>query len=152
MLKYFLLGFIVLPLVSLGQRRPTMPVAKLKPAAKAAIQKTLIIRTPCAVFYEPDDAWIARHKSRDSADFYVVADDMMYYTYQTREYLTKRKIKTLDTQASTLRFVLVTGSVKVIDLRNSSYGWGIILFNGRNAPKEADLVEPAADVKAVFGK
>ncbi|OGX87503.1 hypothetical protein BEN49_10565 [Hymenobacter coccineus] len=76
----------------------------------------------------------------------------MYYVSQTGEYLNKRKIKTIDTQASTLRFGLANGSVKVFDLRNSNYGWGLILFNGRNTPKEADLVEPAAAVKAVFGK
>lgn len=84
--------------------------------------------------------------------FYTVADDMMYYVYQTRKYLNKRKIKTIDTHANTLRFVLNNSSVKVFDLRNSTYGWGLILFNGRNTPKEADLVEPAAVVNAVFGK
>lgn len=84
--------------------------------------------------------------------FYTVADDMMYYVYQTRKYLNKRKIKTIDTHANTLRFVLNNSSVKVFDLRNSTYGWGLILFNGRNTPKEADLVEPVAVVNAVFGK
>ena len=77
---------------------------------------------------------------------------MMYYISQTSEYLNKRKIKTIDTRVSTLRFVLANSSVKIFDLRNSTYGWGLILFNGRSIPKEADLVEPAAAVHAVFGK
>ncbi len=152
MSKYLLLGFIILPLLSLGQKRPVVPTAKPKPVVKSSIQKTLTITTPCAVLYSPDDAWIERHKNSDSTGFYAVADDMMYYVSQTREYLDKRKIKTIDTQASTLRFMLANGSVKIFDLRNSTYGWGLILFNGRNTPKEADLVEPAAVVKAVFGK
>ena len=77
---------------------------------------------------------------------------MMYYVSQAREYLSKRKIEAIDTKANTLRFVLANGSVNVVDLRNSAYGWGLILFNGRNAPKEADLVEPEAAVHTVFGK
>jgi hypothetical protein len=152
MSKYLLIGFIILPMLSLGQKRPVAPAAKPKSVVKSSVQKTLTITTPCAVLYSPDDAWIERHKNSDSTGFYAVANDIMYYVSQTSEYLNKRKIKTIDTHASTLRFVLANSSVKVFDLRNSTYGWGLILFNGRNTPKEADLVEPAASVKAVFGR
>lgn len=150
--KYLLLSFMLLPLASLGQQRPAASAARPKPAVKSSARQKLSITTPCAVFYSPDDAWVRRHRDADAAAAEEVDSDIGYYLAQTRAYLRRRKIKTIDTDASTLRFVLANGSVKVVDLRNNPYGWGLLLFNGRTAPREADLVEPAAAVKVVFGK
>ena len=71
---------------------------------------------------------------------------------RTRGYLNKRRIRATDTHASTLRFVLASSSVEMFDLRDSTCGWGLILFNGRSTLKEADFVELAAVVNAVFNK
>jgi len=113
----------------------------------------LVIKEPCAVLYWPDEAKIERLKKKGNEEgFYTVADDNMYYVAQSREYLKKHKIKSIDSHAGTFRFVPVAGPAFVLDRRADKYSWGLILFDGRHAPREADLVEPAADVKAVFKK
>lgn len=84
--------------------------------------------------------------------FYAVANDAMYYSAQTQEYLEKRRIKVRDTSAPQLRFRTATGTLYRVDLRSDVFAWGLLLFDGKHKPVQADLVEPEAGVKAVFKK
>ena len=105
------------------------------------------------MLYRPDVGKIDRLKRRGKEeDFYTIADDQMFYLAQTRTYLEKRRIKIVETSSPTFRFVSRTGPAFLIDRRADRYAWGLLLFDGRHAPREADLVAPDEDVQAVFGK
>jgi hypothetical protein len=171
MATWFLSILVALACMAGAQTRPsktaqTSPKATPAKAAKAPPKTTSAtprtrpaatlptISVPCAVLYWPNEQRIEELKKQvqepDSSDFYTPADDMMFYTAQTREYLQKRKIKIVETDAPRLRFRLADGSTHVIDLHKKDFAWGLLLFDGRHMPKDADLVDPAPGVKAVF--
>ena len=137
---------------------PSRPASVPRPAAPKPLPPprplpspdSLTISEPCAVLYRPNLQRIEELKKPNEEDFYVVADDMMFYAYETGEYLQKHHIKTIHTHATVLRFQPASGPAQTVNLRHSRYGWGLLLFDGRHPAKEADLVEPAQDVKAVF--
>ena len=124
-----------------------------RPAETAESPQLLTITSPCAVLYGPDTTKIDRLKKRGPAeDFYTVADDYLQYTAQTREYLEQLHIPIVETSASRFRFVTGAGPATVVDRSADNYYWGLLLFDGQHAPREANLVEPQDDVKAVFGR
>jgi hypothetical protein len=122
-------------------QRPTLPTAP-EPTFTG----------PCAVLYGPTDAKIERMKRAGEDNFYIVADDAMYYSAQTRDYLQKRRLKVLDTAAPQLRFRTATGTVYRVDLRSDTFAWGVLLFDGQHQPVQGNLVEPEANAKAIFKK
>lgn len=142
--------------VKAAQTTPKTPAAKPAPPKPKPRPATTIptISTPCAVSYSPNLQRIDELKSQtqepDSSDFYTVADDMMFYTSETEAYLRKHHIKIIHTSAPKLRFLLADGSSRIVDFHKKDFAWGVLLFDGRHAPKDADITSPAADVKAVF--
>jgi|GEM_PF-2403794 len=144
------------PPAKTAQTTPKAPPEKAPPKSAKPRPATVLptISTPCAVSYSPNLQRIDELKKQtqepDTSDFYTVADDMMFYMSETETYLRKRNIKVVYTQAPKLRFLLADGSVRIVDLRKQTFAWGVLLFDGRHAPKDADITSPEADVKAIF--
>ena len=104
------------------------------------------ISEPCAVIISPTDTKINRLKKDNGDDFYTVADDNLFYIGSARQLLDSLKTKTIDTEATgQLTFKQKDGAYTSIDL--SEFYWGIILFNGKDAPIEADITTFVSEYK-----
>ena len=94
------------------------------------------ITEPCAIVISPTDTKIDSLKKANGDDFYVVADDNLFYIGLARQLLDSLKTKTIDKEATgLLTFKQQNGAYTTIDL--SAFYWGIILFNGRDEPLES---------------
>ncbi|MEB3799818.1 hypothetical protein INQ45_01585 [Flavobacterium columnare] len=117
---------------------------------KSGIDKNehLIIKDKCAVIYNPDSIKISKAKKIDEENFYVSADDAMFYISESRDFLKSKKIKIIETESRIIDFKINNKLVKNINLNSDEKYWGIILFDGKNIPAEIDM----SDIKIEFEK
>ncbi|SHI54790.1 hypothetical protein SAMN02745146_0994 [Hymenobacter daecheongensis DSM 21074] len=152
MTKLLLAALLTLNLIPApAQRRRAAPAAHVVSTTVAQGQ-TLTISGPCAVLYAPNAAKIDHLKQRyGEANFYTSADDNQTYMAKSRAYLQAKGIRVIETTATQLRFA-AAGTTTTLDLSSPAYSWGLLLFNGREAPQEANLADPANDVQAIMKK
>jgi hypothetical protein len=108
----------------------------------------LIIKDKCAVIYNPDSIKITQAKKIDEENFYVSADDAMFYISESRNFLKQKKIRIIETESRIIDFKINNKLVKTFNLNSNNKFWGIILFDGKNIPAEIDMT----DIKMEFEK
>jgi hypothetical protein len=101
----------------------------------------LIIHDKCAVIFNPDNVKISRAKKIDEDNFYVSADDAMFYISKSRDFLKSKKIKIIETEYRIIDFKVNNKLVKSVNLNTDDKFWGIILFDGKNIPAEIDMTD-----------
>ena len=100
----------------------------------------ITINEPCAVIFGPDSTYIAEAKERlGEEDFYIVADDNIWYQAQSIGLIDTLGIKKIYPDKRIINF---KGEYEdyVMDLTNSDEGWIILLFNKRGYPFMIDQV------------
>jgi hypothetical protein len=99
-----------------------------------------VIGFPCAIILSPSDKTIDSLKKINGEDFYTYADDIMYYTNIATTYLDSLKIKTISkTSEGSITFHITSGKDTVFNL--SDMNWAILLFNGKDGPKQSDITD-----------
>lgn len=113
---------------------------------------TLTINSRSAVFFQPDSLQIEnRKKEAGEANFRAGAGDYIYYINTSVDYLGKQALPVLDAKdMKYLRFVSANGVVKLVKLDTLPDLWGIYLFDPRNSPYYADIIEIEEEFKAYF--
>lgn len=106
------------------------------------------ISEPAAVYFHPDSIKLDKLEEAMGENFFTAAEESMFNISSSREFLIKQKVKILETEARELHFKKSDGSVKVIDLQDAKYTWGLFLFNGQSDPVQADLKDPAKQFNA----
>ena len=113
---------------------------------------TLKIAKPCVVFYQPDSLRIQKMKqAHQGDDFYIIADDAMWYKTQARDYLTQEGMKFIDANKKFISFQMEKGS-KTIYTDSLEAAWGLIMFDGIRPPLTTSLVDVHIDFKLYFGE
>lgn len=107
-----------------------------------AIEKDIdtLITTPCVVLIYPTLEQIEdfRKSFKDSTDFYTVADDNQYYMGTAIIFLDSLKTQSITREAKgTIGFKIKNG--QTFKTRLDKLKWNIILFNGKDKPKNADI-------------
>ena len=136
-------------LFACNQNKDLKEVQKVQKAAKEAnVEGTFVhsatvkISGPMAVYFHPDSAKLSRMEQSMGEQFFTKAEESMYDISTSRDYLIKQKVKVLETEARELHFQKDDGSVKVIDLSDPKFTWGLFLFNGKADPVQADMRKP----------
>ncbi|MGQ0829367.1 MAG: hypothetical protein ACT4ON_13345 [Bacteroidota bacterium] len=98
-----------------------------------------LISDACAIFVSPTDKQIDSIKATmPEEDFYIVADDNMFYISKARDYLKSQKVKIYDKESvGVLKFRKTDGNVSELQL--SGLFWKLILFNGKKKPTIVDI-------------
>lgn len=147
------LSYIIIAFLLLACNNTQSDKKKNKQLARhisAKANKYITMR--CAVFIRPTIHQIDSMKSRpDSNDFYIGADDYIYYMYTTRKFLDSVKLKQIvrDSQGAIL-FKSNTGQVFKMDLNDLR--WAVILFNGKAKPIIADITDITGDYKTYMNE
>ncbi|GAA3998790.1 hypothetical protein GCM10022408_07120 [Hymenobacter fastidiosus] len=143
---------LVLPLPGQAQNR-LAAAASRQSVVTSSRGQALTVSGACAVLYAPDAAKISHLKQQyGEANFNTSAGDNHAYVARSRAYLQGKGIRIIETTATQLRFTTTGGAHTVLDLSSPAYSWGLLLFNGRTAPQEANLADPATDVQTVMKK
>lgn len=116
---------------------------KVNVSSNAFVQAAqLAITEPSAVYFHPDSAKLEKLEKTLGEKFFTDAEESMGELSASRDYLVRQKIKIIETEATQLTFKKADGSVKIIDLSNPRYTWGLFLFNGKDDPQETDMAHP----------
>lgn len=120
--------------------KPDSVTLKSVTKAKKTDHDTLIT-TPCALLVYPTLKQIdeMRASSADSNEFYTAADDNQYYMGTSIQFLDSVKTQTVTRDAEgTVTFKTNAGEIFKTPL--GKLQWNIVLFNGRDKPKIADIM------------
>jgi len=92
-----------------------------------------------AIFISPTDSDIERQKKSLGDDFYVVADDQLYYQWNAEETFKENNFPHCFTKLKKHKFKMIDGTKKVIDSKCA--GWCLVLWNGKDEPIKTGAVE-----------
>jgi hypothetical protein len=112
----------------------------------------LIVSEKCGIFYSPNDTMINEMKDKSEEDFFIIADDNMYYLSEARTYIESAGLNTINTDQRIIHFKKSDGQTIVMDLDVLDYYWGLILFDPDKDPVDADIVEIEPFFKDYFNK
>lgn len=102
---------------------------------------TIIIESKCAVIYEPTEKYIEKSKKDvGEENFYVGADDFLFYISEANEYLESKKIKIITTENDKiLKFISNNKRVAIVKPDLEKELFGIYLFDPKQDPKKINI-------------
>jgi len=111
-----------------------------------------VITSPCAVLIRPNLQNLEKLKKENSEDdFNTIVDDNQYYMATSIQYLDSLKVKILHRNSEgSLIFKTTQGTIFI--LQTDSVYWGVLLFNGRTKPLEADMTVINQDYESYMSK
>ncbi|UZR95295.1 hypothetical protein [Chondrinema litorale] len=114
------------------------------------------INYTCAVFISPSEIKINEIKNEctQEDDFFVIADDNIYYAYNASELVNSLKIKTVDLTSGTVKFTNPKNKESWIlnTEKAGAPGWNIILYKpGRKPAFKSSIDLSEAEIKTYFG-
>jgi len=110
---------------------------------------TLLISAKSAVFFQPDSSVIAKRIEED--DFRAGADDYIYYINESADYLEKQGLPVIDAKGRKyIKFIWGTQSTQLVKLDTLPDMWGMFLFDAKQPPLYAEIVEIENDYKKYF--
>jgi hypothetical protein len=147
-----LLTLVVTVCMLASYSKPAQKIASKTKPPLAKTKKISAITGRCAVLVRPDNQKIALLKRQGTADDYAAAvNDNEYYIGISSAFLDSVKVKQITRPAhGIVLFKSLSGQYFKVSL--SPMYWGIILFNGRTKPREADVTAIGADYRAYMKK
>lgn len=114
---------------------------------------TVSIEHAGAVFFSPDSAAIEKRKKEvGEEDFYIGADDYMYYMHLSHDYLEKQDLPITMVKTNQVIKFESPGQSEVIRLATLPELWGVYLFQPGKPVHFADILDMEAEYKKYFGK
>lgn len=113
---------------------------------------TLAVDKKAAVFYWPDTTQIAKRKKEiGEENFYVGADDYLYYMHTSHDFLDSIKLTILDAKDKKyLKFIRSDKSQTVIKLDTLPELWGIYFFDPNKGQKLVNMTMIDEEYKVYF--
>lgn len=109
------------------------------------LTKEHCITQPVALIVTPSKSLIAKYQKENSEeDYNTIVDDDVYYLSQSEQYLDSVKANKIRVKSvGVIRFKTSAG--KTYTMRLDTIFFGVILFNGKDKPISADIVEIQPD-------
>jgi hypothetical protein len=108
-------------------------------------KETTVINQTCAIFTYPDDNAIEVMKKKYGDDFYIIADDVNWYCYESGQILDSLKVTRITVNTRYIEFV---GSVKSYFLDTQAIGgpgWNLFFLHSKKEPKIVSMVGLSSD-------
>ena len=113
---------------------------------------TIVIKNQTAIIIEPTDKQIEKRKKEvGEEDFYIGADDYMWYLNESTETFRKNKLNVLNIKNSkTIKFEMENGNNAILELNGEDELWQIYLFDPKLKPKKIDMTDSENEYKTYF--
>jgi hypothetical protein len=125
-----------------------------KPAS--SFSDTIIIDLPSAVFYNPDSLQLEKIKSAtDTMIFQSTMHESFYQMRNSRMVLKQYYPHIKITEVKNARYLLfkkATGENDLIDLNTKNDPCGLLIFNGKKAPRLVDMTNVDSELGFYFSK
>ena len=109
---------------------------------------------PIVLFVSPDSAEIDRLQRAMGEDFFVVADDAMWYRAAAYEFLDSLGITHAEVRRGSARF-LIDGRPRDVGWEDVDRDWFLVVYDGRAAPaiaSDVDIREAVSGISAGRGR
>lgn len=136
--------------------KKNIPTDSIHQKPASSFSDTVTIGFPAAVFYNPDSLQLLKIKA--ATDTMIFGSIMHEYEYQmkySRKVLKKQypKIKIISVMnARYIQFNKADGKKEIIDLNNNNNTCGLYLFNVKNVPLPADMMNIESALYFYFSK
>ena len=113
---------------------------------------TIVIKNQTAIIIEPTDKQIEKRKKEvGEEDFYIGADDYMWYLNESSETFRKNKLNVLNIKnGKTIKFEMENGNNVILELNGEDELWQIYLFDPKMKPKKIDMTDSESEYKTYF--
>nr|WP_315232947.1 hypothetical protein [uncultured Flavobacterium sp.] len=113
---------------------------------------TIVIKKQIAIIVEPTDKQIEkRKKAIGEEDFYIGADDYMFYLNESTETFRKNKLKVLNIKnGKIIKFEMENGNNAILELNDEDELWQIFFFDPKLRPKKIDMTDSENEYKTYF--
>jgi len=113
---------------------------------------TIVIKKQIAIIVEPTDKQIEkRKKAIGEEDFYIGADDYMFYLNESTETFRKNKLKVLNIKnGKIIKFEMENGNNAILELNDEDELWQMYLFDPKLKPKKIDMTDSENEYKTYF--
>jgi hypothetical protein len=102
----------------------------------------LLITDDCGVFISPDSSEIKKMKEEyGEDDFYIVADDNIYYDNQASIFLDSLKIKSIYPIERYLKFIVDSDTISIDTKSKYKRGWLSILYSFNKKPEIINSID-----------
>lgn len=122
------------------------------PATNSAATDTLVVDRKAAVFIDPDSLRIEKQKKQvGEEDFYMGADDYLFYMNTAREFLDSVKLATLNAKDKKfIKFIRNDKTQQIIRLDKLEELWSIYFFDPTKKAKQIDMTMIDEEYKSYF--
>jgi hypothetical protein len=112
----------------------------------------IVVKNQSAIIIEPTDKQIEKRKKEvGEEDFYIGADDYMWYLNESTETFRKNKLNVLNIKnGKTIKFEMENGNNAILELNGEDELWQIYLFNPKLKPKKIDMTDSENEYKTYF--
>ncbi|WP_281635804.1 hypothetical protein [Flavobacterium marginilacus] len=113
---------------------------------------TIVVKNQTAIIIEPTDKQIEKRKKEvGEEDFYIGADDYMWYLNESTETFRKNKLNVLNIKnGKTIKFEMENGNNAILELNGQDELWQIYLFDPKLKPKKIDMTDSENEYKTYF--
>ena len=113
---------------------------------------TIIIKSQIAIIIEPTEKQIEKRKKEvGEEDFYIGADDYMWYLNESTETFRKNKLNVLNIKNDKIiKFEMENGNNAILELNGENELWQIYLFDPKLKPKKIDMTDSENEYKTYF--
>ena len=113
---------------------------------------TIVIKNQTAIIIEPTDKQIEKRKKEvGEEDFYIGADDYMWYLNESTETFRKNKLNVLSIKnGKIIKFEMENGNNAILELNGKDELWQIYLFDPKLKPKKIDMTDSENEYKTYF--
>jgi hypothetical protein len=113
---------------------------------------TIIVKSQIAIIIEPTEKQIEKRKKEvGEEDFYIGADDYMFYINESTKTFNKNNLKILNIKNDKIiNFALENGNNAILELNDEGELWQIYLFDPKLKPKKIDMTESENEYKNYF--
>ncbi len=112
---------------------------------------SIYVKELCAIYLWPDSNEIKYLKRDNPENFYIAADDNMFYISQGAELLKNQEIKVLSTEKRYIIFEKWNGRKLLYD-SNRDTGWALIFYHPNEDPEITEFILDNATIESYFGK
>ena len=113
---------------------------------------TITVKSKFAIIIEPTEKQIEKRKKEvGEEDFYIGADDYMFYLNESTKTFNKNKLKVLNIKNDKIiNFELENGNNAILELNDKDELWQIYLFDPKLKPKKIDMTDSENEYKKYF--
>ena len=113
---------------------------------------TISVKSQIAIIIEPTEMQIEKRKKEvGEEDFYIGADDYMFYINESTKTFNKNKLKVLNIKNDKIiNFEFENGNNAILELNEEGELWKVYLFDPKLKPKKIDMTDSENEYKNYF--